>query len=792
MRSLPNLIDKYPDESLEGFLFRFALANHREVKDLELGSIRADASDEKIEKYLATISMLAGQDISKDFLFPYRWFLEGLTLPEWKNQLYTRFCPICIEQSTYHRANWSLNHHTYCFKHLIYLIENCSYCHKQIKIEDVTKGKCGFCNYLLMHSPAVGVNKEKEYITEDGEFKELGSIYLSHSLNKTDQLYLTRWLAYYLVDKTELFNLNLDSTEKQRLAKGYYHDVVLQRKFLSLAHDLLSAWPSKLVIFLRIHFIGSYNKVKEFMFKFVYSMPHDIIKNFLWKVHEREGGYNDIRFEHQYYDHNFLFLEDLLEINSIPEEILHRVIKKYQIDLSNHPRNNLKIIHADYIPIILSQVSKNKRKIEFISASTVAKRWNVSTTTAKLVCEMFEVPIKIILEAVCFNLSILALEFESYYNKLIEGIPLESGITITKLEVATNSSTSLKQINQLHYRTKDGEEKSITAKYFVENTDFATMTSRLGLSRIQGVELVFGGAKDYMASSLMMKFKNVDWNTFKKEVNNLSRKEIEEKYGSGTTVTEMFTWGFSKVGARYKPTTSEVFLRGLNTVNQLNGEALINALLVYNVDAANPDSLQKAKELGRSETALVLQHLRKELPGWEKAELNGYPDYLYIRDYDRYETEYVLEASDLMSGKTFWDNVSIAGYPLDLQGTQNSVWGSSKGDPDLYGMPLRSFISKGYKNVIVAGKNVGATGPAYGSARIQPNTALAGEVIGYLLGYIEDKHELTLLTEKQMSDFHESLKKRGLTISGVQGKDKIKHLTPEQLEKLNRGSFVVK
>jgi hypothetical protein len=92
----------------------------------------------------------------------------------------------------------------------------------------------------------------------------------------------------------------------------------------------------------------------------------------------------------------------------------------------------------------------------------------------------------------------------------------------------------------------------------------------------------------------------------------------------------------------------------------------------------------------------VLQHLRKELPGWEKAELNGYPDYLYVRDYDRYETEYVLEASDLMSGKTFWDNVSIAGYPLDLQGTQNSVWGSAKGDPDLYGMPLRSFITKGY------------------------------------------------------------------------------------------------
>ncbi|MDQ0897385.1 TniQ family protein [Paenibacillus sp. V4I7] len=421
MRSLPNLIDKYPDESLEGFLCRFALVNHREVKDLELGYLRTEASDENIEKYLSSISILTEQDISKDFLYPYRWYLEGLTLPEWKNQLYTRFCPKCIEQITYHRTNWSLTHHTSCFKHLIYLIENCSYCHKKIKIEDVTKGKCGSCNCLLMHSPVIAVNKGEEYITEDGEFKELGSIYLRHSLNKTEQLYLTRWLSYYLVDKTKLFNLNLNSIEKQRLAKGYYHDVVLQRKFLSLAHDLLSAWPSKLVLFLRIHFIGSYDKVKEFMFKFIYSMPHEKIKNFLWKVHERERGYKDIRFEHQYYDQNFLFLEDFLEINNIPEETLHRIINKYQIELIKHPRNEMKIIHADFIPLIQTQNSNYIGKIKFISASTLAKRWNVSITTAKLICEMFQVPSRIILEAVCYKLS----ELEGLDQKAIQYITVE-------------------------------------------------------------------------------------------------------------------------------------------------------------------------------------------------------------------------------------------------------------------------------------------------------------------------------------------------------------------------------
>lgn len=366
-------------------------------------------------------------------------------------------------------------------------------------------------------------------------------------------------------------------------------------------------------------------------------------------------------------------------------------------------------------------------------------------------------------------------EFQSYYHKLLEGIPIESGITITSVEFGTDPGTSKKRIQSLKYRTNNGQDKTITAKYWVDNSDSAALTSRLGLNRLPGVEVVFGGDKDYMASSLMMKFKNVDWTKFQQEVNKLSNKEIGEKYGKGTTVTNMFTWGFGNVGGRYKPTSSQLFLRGLNTVNQLNGEALINALLVYNVDPSSPESIRKALELGRRETELILQHLRKELPGWENAKLNGYPSYLYVRDYDRYETEYVLRASDLMSGKMFPDNVSIAGYKLDLQGTQKSVWGKEMGSPDKYGMPLRSFLSKGYANVLVAGKNVGAAGIAYGSARIQPNTSIAGEVIGYLLGYVEEKKlPLAGLTDTQMAEFQKTLKGRGITVTGPEGKNKLK------------------
>lgn len=387
-------------------------------------------------------------------------------------------------------------------------------------------------------------------------------------------------------------------------------------------------------------------------------------------------------------------------------------------------------------------------------------------------------------------------QFRQYFAKLIEGIPLESGIAITHVDIAADSGAAnpASRVRSITYRTKDGLQKTVTARYFVDNTDFAALTSRLGLKRIPGIETVFASSRerDHMAASLMMKFRNVDWDKFRKEIGRLSRKELEQKYGSETTVTDMFTWGFGNVGARFQPSSKEVFLRGLNTVNQGDGEVLINALLLYGVDPANDESVRKAIENGKRETERILPHLRAELPGWENAELNGFPNYLYIRDYDRYETEYVLQATDLMSGTMFWDNVSIAGYPLDLQGTLEHTWGERKGVPDKYGMPLRAFLPKGYQNVVVAGKNVGASAVAFGSARIQPNTSLAGEVIGILMARTTGEAGLAGVTEQDMKQLHQYIRKKyDIQLSGVKGKDKIANLDEEARRKFNEGKLTL-
>lgn len=350
-------------------------------------------------------------------------------------------------------------------------------------------------------------------------------------------------------------------------------------------------------------------------------------------------------------------------------------------------------------------------------------------------------------------------DFNRYYNQLIAGIPLRSGITIDK--VSMNKDEKENSIQSLTYKAKDGLSYNVQADYWVENTDFTALTSKLEVKRIPGLESAFRGDKpEYMAATLILRFKQVDWSVLHREVlNNYPLTNVTKKYGPGTYVDWDYGTGFSNVTAQYKPTDPDLKLRGINSTSVAKGKVIMNALLIYGVDPSNPQSVQAAISKGKKEAPSILKFLRTHIPGYERAELDGFPEYLYIRDYDRFETEYVLNYKDLMSNNMFWDNVSIGGYAIDLQGSKRVPNGINLGKPDRYGLPLRSFELKGYNNVLVTGKNVGADGRAYGSARIMPTTALAAQSIGIILGHELKNKRLNKLTPADFKRIHGYLKK---------------------------------
>lgn len=381
-------------------------------------------------------------------------------------------------------------------------------------------------------------------------------------------------------------------------------------------------------------------------------------------------------------------------------------------------------------------------------------------------------------------------EFEAYYAKLAAGIPIESGIKLDKVEAAQGRTSGEQTIASVAYTDKTGARKRLKATYWVENSDFAALVSRLQAVRMPGLEAFYGQSNiEYMSAGFMMKFKHVDWNAFMSGINGLPDAERNKRFGC-CTVSNSFAIGLTGVTSAYKPSNDRVFLRGLNAVNQRDGEVLINALLVYTVDPASDASVAEAMELGKKEMPRILDHFRKSYPGWSQAELNGFPSYPYIREYNHYETDYVLKVSDMLGGRMFYDNVSIAGYPLDLQGTSANKWGIEMGRPDKYGMPLRSFLLKGYDNVVMAGKNVGSSAIAYGSARIQPNTMMAAEAIGFLMGQLKGGKKLKELTEGDWPQLQaDLLAKRQLKFTGVTGTNYIAGWTADEIRKLDTGEI---
>ncbi|TBL81817.1 FAD-dependent oxidoreductase [Paenibacillus thalictri] len=380
-------------------------------------------------------------------------------------------------------------------------------------------------------------------------------------------------------------------------------------------------------------------------------------------------------------------------------------------------------------------------------------------------------------------------EFAAYFDKLKKDIPVESGIRLDNVKQIPGSFGP-HAVESVDYQTKDGVKKRLAASYWLDNTDFAALLGKLQTTRLPGLEAFYGQQNiEYMSSGYMMKFKNVDWEKFRSTFNNMKPEERSAKYEWGV-VDNSFAVGLSGVTKKYKPSNDRIFLRGLNAVNQRNGEVLINALLVYTVDPSDDKSVADALELGKKEMPAVLQHFRNNLPGWEHAELNGFPNYLYIREYNHYETDYVLKVSDMLGARMFWDDVSIAGYPLDLQGTSANKWGIEMGRPDKYGMPLRSFMLKNYDNVLVAGKNVGASAIAYGSARIQPNTSLAAETIGIMLGQLHGKKKLREIKEADMPALHSYLEsKYKIKLTGATGHSKLTGWTADELAKLDSGEI---
>ncbi|WP_287928754.1 FAD-dependent oxidoreductase, partial [Thermus sp.] len=215
-------------------------------------------------------------------------------------------------------------------------------------------------------------------------------------------------------------------------------------------------------------------------------------------------------------------------------------------------------------------------------------------------------------------------------------------------------------------------------------------------------------------------------------------------------------WGFAGLVRGYLPSDpSRYALRGLNLARQDDGSLLVNALLLFGVEGADPLSLERMRLEAALEAERVVAYLREKDPLlFGTARLAGVAPSLYVRESRHLKALYRLKADEVLLGRTFPDAVALGGYPLDGQAYFPGETPYLLGTPAPYGVPFRSLVPQELRNLLVVSQAAGFDSVAAFSARVVPLQMALGEAAGVAVALLRKAPQAGLM-KVPLADFHE-------------------------------------
>ncbi|WP_243029868.1 FAD-dependent oxidoreductase [Thermus altitudinis] len=269
-------------------------------------------------------------------------------------------------------------------------------------------------------------------------------------------------------------------------------------------------------------------------------------------------------------------------------------------------------------------------------------------------------------------------------------------------------------------------EGPILAPYFVDASDTADLAFRAGASFTQGREDT-GLDSRSMAATLVFRLEGVPWGAVF-----LTLNYEGQVLRTGAGAWGRSGWGFASLVRGYLPSDPNRYaLRGLNLARQDDGSLLVNALLLFGMEGADPLSLERIRREAALEAERVVAYLREKDPLlFGTARLAGVAPDLYLRESRHLKALYRLRADEVLLGRTFPDAVALGGYPLDGQAYFPGETPYLLGTPVPYGVPFRSLVPQELRNLLVVSQAAGFDSVAAFSARVVPLQMALGEAAG--------------------------------------------------------------
>ena len=302
---------------------------------------------------------------------------------------------------------------------------------------------------------------------------------------------------------------------------------------------------------------------------------------------------------------------------------------------------------------------------------------------------------------------------------------------------------------------ENGEQATYTASRIIDATVDADVAAAAGAPYTVAGEDI-GEKERHMGVTLVFELSGVNWD---KVVDYLENDDNE-----GTGATDKTAWGYTREGYAYEPKDDLMRLRGFNVARQDNGNVLVNALIIFGVDAMSEESKAQGIARAQKELEYIVPYVRENFIGIENVELAGTASQLYIRESRHIIGEYQLTIDDVLENRDQWDKIAIVAYPADIQPTAGQTYGTVIGSPDRYAIPFRSIVPLEVENMLVIGRSASYTSLAAGSARVIPVGMAEGEAAGvasaYSLNNAISFRDMSA-DEAAIADVQKTLKKQG-------------------------------
>jgi hypothetical protein len=173
-----------------------------------------------------------------------------------------------------------------------------------------------------------------------------------------------------------------------------------------------------------------------------------------------------------------------------------------------------------------------------------------------------------------------------------------------------------------------------------------------------------------------------------------------------------------------------------NVGNHLGGANISHA---FGVDGTDERSMTKALIQSRKIMPEYERYYRQYLKGFENIEL-VMTNEMGIRETRRIIGDYVMDLNDFKNRASFDDEIGRYAYPVDIHSTTPSKEDHAKFLKEFqtlryqkgenYGLPYRSLIVNGLKNLLVAGRCISTDRYMQSSIRVMPCCYITGQAAG--------------------------------------------------------------